>query len=582
MAVSTVNPAAGWRALFPPAQWLAGYQSRWLKADLIAGVTLAAYAVPVSMAYASLAGLPPYHGIYCYLLGGLFYAALGTSRQLAVGPTSAVALLVGATVAGMADGDPARWLAIASLTALAVAALSVLAWLLRLSGLVNFISNTILLGFKAGAALTIAMTQLPKLFGVKGGGDNFFERVWVLGGQLGGTNVAVLGLGLAALALLLLGDRFLPGRPTALFVVVLATVVVSLTALEQAGVATVGALPAGLPALKLPSLRLRDVDGILPLSCACFLLAYIEGISAARTLAAKNGEEIDARQELLGLGAANLAVAFGQGFPVAGGLSQSAVNDKAGARTPLALVFASLALAACLLFLTELLGNLPTVVLAAIVLVAVGGLIDVRALRHRWRVSRLELWIALVALVGVLLLGILKGVLVAVIVSVLVLLAVVARPHVAFLGRIRGTQRFSDLERHPDNEELPGVVIFRVESSLLYFNADHVRQVVWARLQATPQLRLVVCDLSESPLIDVAGADMLAGLHRDLAARDVRMRVVGAHAKVRDLLRAEGLEEKVGYLGRHMSVEQAIVEFQVGPAAGLPHDAVQPGGDARS
>jgi high affinity sulfate transporter 1 len=545
----------------PPAQWLPAYRARWLPSDIVAGVTLAAYAIPVSMAYATLAGLPPYLGIYCYLLGGLFYAALGTSRQLAIGPTSAIALLVGATVAGMADGDPSRWAQIAALSALVVAGLCLLAWLLQLSGLVSFISETILVGFKAGAALSIAMTQLPKLFGVPGGGESFFERVWTLAGQLGETNLAVLGLGLAALALLLIGEQRLPGRPIALLVVALSTVVVSLTPIASWGVATVGALPAGLPAFSLPSLQLRDVDGILPLSCACFLLAYIESISAAKTLAAKNNDAIDPRQELLALGAANLAVAFGQGFPVAGGLSQSAVNDKAGARTPLALLFASLTLAACLVFLTGLLGNLPTVVLAAIVLVAVRGLIDLRALRHLWRVSSLEFKISMVALVGVLLLGILKGVLVAAVASLLMLLAGVAHPHVAFLGRIPGTRRYSDLQRHPDNEVLPGIVIFRPESSLLYFNVEHVRQAVWTRVQVTPELRLVISDLSASPLVDVAGADMLAGLHRDLAKREVRLRVAEAHAKTRDLLRAEGLEERVGYLGRHMSVDQAITEM---------------------
>jgi high affinity sulfate transporter 1 len=420
--VSTLNSASGWRSLLPAAQWLSGYEARWLKSDIIAGVVLAAYAVPVSMAYASLAGLPPHYGIYCYLLGGLCYAIFGPSRQLAIGPTSAIAMLVGATIADMANGDSARWAEIAALTALVVAALSVLAWLFRLSALVSFISETILVGFKAGAALTIAMTQLPKLFGVKGGGQHFFERAWTLAGQLGETNFVVLGMGLAALALLLLGDKFLPARPIALLVVALAIVVVSLTPLEELGVATVGALPAGLPLIRVPSVRLRDADGILPLSCACFLLAYIEGVSAARTLAAKNDYEISPRQELLALGAANLAVAFGQGFPVAGGLSQSAVNDKSGAKTPLALVFASVTLAACLLFLTGLLANLPTVVLAAIVLFAVRGLIDVHALRHLRQVSRLEFRIAIVALVGVLLLGILKGVLFAAIASLLMLL----------------------------------------------------------------------------------------------------------------------------------------------------------------
>lgn len=560
--VSKLLSLASWRSVVPALQWLGGYRRAWLTSDLIAGVTLAAYAIPVSMAYATLAGLPPQYGIYCYLLGGLSYAVFGTSRQLAIGPTSAISLLVGATVGGMAGGDLERWAQIASLAALAVAGLSVLAWLLRLSGLVSFISETILVGFKAGAALTIAMTQLPKLFAVPGGGEHFFERVWTLAAQLGDTNLTVLGLGLAALALLLLGEKYLPGRPIALAVVALAIVVVSVTSLTDSGVAIVGALPAGLPDLRLPALALRDVDGILPLAGACFLLSYIEGVSAARTLAARHDCEIDPRQELLALGAANLAVAFGQGFPVAGGLSQSAVNDKAGACTPLALVFASFTLAACLLFLTELMGNLPTVVLAAIVLVAVKGLIDLSALRRLRQVSRLEFRISMVALVGVLLLGILKGVLLAAVASLLMLLAGAARPHVAFLGRIPGTRRFSDLERHPDNEALLGIVIFRVESSLLYFNAEHVRRTVWSKLQATPELRAVVCDLSDAPMVDVAGARLLAGMHAELAKRHIPLRVVEAHAKVRDLLRAEGVEERIGYLGRHMSVEQALAEIR--------------------
>jgi MFS superfamily sulfate permease-like transporter len=238
------------------------------------------------------------------------------------------------------------------------------------------------------------------------------------------------------------------------------------------------------------------------------------------------------------------------------------VNDKAGARTPLSLLFASLTLTACLLFLTGLLANLPNVVLAAVVLVAVRSLIDLRALRHLWRVSRLEFEIAMVAFAGVLLLGILKGVLLAAVASLLMLLAGVARPHVAFLGRVPGTRRYSDLARHPDNEELLGIVVFRVEASLLYFNAEHVRRVVGERLRAIGPLRLVVCDLSDAPLVDVAGARMVAGLSHELAKREVGLRVAGAHARVRDLLRAEGLEELVGYLGRHLTVDQAIAELQ--------------------
>lgn len=248
-----------------------------------------------------------------------------------------------------------------------------------MSSLVNFISETILLGFKAGAALTIALTQLPKLFGVKGGGEHFFERLVILGGQLLDTNLAVLALGLTALAVLLMGERLLPGKPVALFVVVSSIIALSITPLGDLGLSVVGALPQGLPDFHPPGLRLRDVDGVIPLAFACLLLAYVESVSAARTLAQAHGYEIDPRQELLGIGAANLAAAFRQAYPVAGGLSHSSVNDKAGAKTPLALVIASATIGLCLIYLTGLLSNLPNVVLAAIVLVAVKGLIDIRA-----------------------------------------------------------------------------------------------------------------------------------------------------------------------------------------------------------
>lgn len=559
------GPVRGWRAVFPPAQWLAAYRPQWVTQDAIAGVTLAAYGIPVSLAYASLAGLPPQYGIYCYLVGGLFYALFGSSRQLAIGPTSAISMLVGITVADMAQGDPGRWADIAALTALVMAGMCLFAWVLRLSSLVNFISETILLGFKAGAAFTIALTQLPKLFGVKGGGDHFFDRLATLGGQFPDTNFAVLAFGLAALAVLLMGERLLPGQPIALFVVASSIIAVSITPLGELGLAVVGALPQGLPDFHPPGLRLRDVDGVIPLAFACLLLAYVESVSAARTLGQANGYEIDPRQELLGLGSANLAAAFCQAYPVAGGLSQSSVNDKAGAKTPLALVFASATIGLCLIYLTGLLSNLPNVVLAAIVLVAVKGLIDIRELRHLWRVSRFEFSVSMVAFAGVLLLGILKGVMVAVIISMLLLIRRVANPHVAFLGRIPGTRKYSDIQRNPDNEMVPGVLVFRVDASVLYFNVEHVREAVWEKIRSTTgALKLVVCDLSTSPLVNLTGAGMLATLHTTLKGMGIRFRVVAPHAEVRDILRAEGLEERVGYFGRRVSVADVIDEFQGG------------------
>jgi high affinity sulfate transporter 1 len=560
------NAAAGWRAAFPPSLWLPAYRKQWLAHDAIAGVTLAAYGIPVSLAYASLAGLPPQYGIYGYLAGGLFYALFGSSRQLAIGPTSAISMLVGVTVAGMAGGDPARWADIAALTALVIAGMCLLAWLLRLSSIVNFISETILLGFKAGAALTIAMTQLPKLFGVPGGGEGFFERISILAGQLPGTNLAVLGFGLVALAVLLLGERFLPGRPVALVVVATSIVVLSVTPLGDLGFKVVGALPRGLPDFRLPGLRLRDVDGVIPLAFACMLLAYVESVSAARALAQAHRYEIDPRQELLGLGAANLAAGLFQSYPVAGGLSQSSVNDEAGARTPLALVFASATIGLCLLFLTGMLANLPTVVLAAIVLVAVKGLVDVGELRHVWRVSRLEFVVSMVAFAAVLLLGILQGVMVAVVVSLLLLIRRAAHPHVAFLGRIPGTRVFSDLERNPDNEGVPGALVVRVEASLLYFNVAHVRDAVWRKIGSLAEPpTLVVLDLSSSPMVDLAGARMLGTMEAALKEVGATFRLVEARAQVRDILRAEELEERVGHIDRKVSVADVIEEFQGSP-----------------
>ncbi|MGB8175559.1 MAG: SulP family inorganic anion transporter [Pseudolabrys sp.] len=556
----SINPGtrSKWSWL-PPVRWLGGYQAAWLPGDVVAGVTLAAYAIPVSLAYASLAGLPPQVGIYGYLLGGLGYALLGSSRQLAVGPTSAISLMVAASVAPMAEGDAERYVQIASLAAFTVAGLCFLAWLFRLSVLVTLISDSILVGFKIGAGLTIAMTQLPSLFGIAGGGHNFFERVYLLVGQLGHIQLVVLAMGAVAIAVLLMGERWLPGRPVALAVVALSIFLATVLGLPAIGVPVTGNIPEGLPTLAGPALRLRDVEGIVPLAAGCLLLAYIEGVSAARTFAAKHGYDLDPRQEFLGIGAANLGAALGHGYPVAGGLSQSAVNDKAGAHTPLALLAASTTLALCLLFLTGLLENLPKAVLAAVVLTAILGLFDFRGLLYMWRVSRMDFYAATIAIIGVLLLGILQGILLAALISILLLLARASRPHVALLGRVPGTNSYSDLARHPENEPLGSVIACRPEASLLYVNAGYVLETVMASvLKNRSKIRAVVCDLSASPYLDLAGARILHALHDELAAQGIALQIVGARGRVRDLLRADGLAEKVGGLERAVSLDDAI------------------------
>lgn len=547
--------------IFPPFVWLKGYSSFILKRDLVAGITLAAYGIPVSLAYATLAGLPPQYGIYGYLIGGFFYAMLGTSKQLAIGPTSAISLVIGTTIAGMANGDVQRWADIASLTALVFSVLAILAYFLRLSGIINFISESVLIGFKAGAGLTIGLTQLPKLFGVEGGGENFLGRIVTLIQQLPETNLAVLIFGIAAIVIILFGEKIVPGKPIAIVIVVISILLISLTSLGEQEFITVGFIPSGLPEFHIPSLRVRDIDGVLPLALACFLLSYIESVSAARTLAQKNGYFIDPRQELLALGVANAAVALGQGYPVAGGLSQSAINDSAGARTPLSLVFASVSIAVCLVFLTGFLQNLPTVVLAAIVLVAIKGLFEIKEMKHLYKINKQEFYVAMIALIGVVIWGILTGVLLAAIFTLLLLLKATSKPNVAFLGRIPNTKRYSDLERHPDNENIPGVLIVRIESAILYFNSENIKENIWAKINyETQPLQTVILDLSSSPHVDISGVRFLKQMFNDLKAKNISFKIAEARSEVRDILRAEKMEVLLGHISRFVSVDDLVVE----------------------
>lgn len=545
--------------LLPAEDWIKNYKKQDLKRDFMAGVTLAAYGIPVSLAYATLAGLPPQYGVYGYLIGGIFYALFGTSRQLAIGPTSAISLLVGTTIASMANGNVERWAEIASLTALIFSGMAIVAYLLRLSGIINFISETVLVGFKAGAAITIGLTQLPKLFGVKGGGDNFLERIFILFHQIPDMNTTVFIFGIIAISILIIGEKIAPQFPVAILIVILSIILISVTSLKYAEFNTVGIIPTGLPEFHLSSLRIRDVEGVLPLAMACFLLSYIESVSAGRTLAQKNGYVIDPRQELLALGVANAAVSLGHGYPVAGGLSQSAVNDAAGAKTPLSLLFASGAIACCLLFLTGYLQNLPTVILAAIVLVAIRGLFDWKEMKHLYKINKQEFAVVTVALAGVLIWGILAGVLLATIVTLLLLLKAASKPHVAFLGRIPGTRIYTDLKRHPDNEIIENILIVRVESSIFYFNAEYIKERILEKIYSEQDsLKIVILDLNSSPRIDIAGARFLKNLFVDLQKKNITLKIAEARSDVRDSLRAENLEILFGHISRSVSVDDLV------------------------
>lgn len=550
-------------SFLPIANWLPSYKKSFIRWDLVAGITLASFVLPESMAYATLAGVPTYFGIYCCLAGGLFFAFFTTSRQVAVGPTSSISLMIGSTVAVLSGGDPERWAGIAELTALVVGVLCFIAWLLKLNSIVNFISDSILLGFKAGAALSIMSTQLPKIFGVEGGGSNFFTRIWNLLEHIPELNWVVLIFGISAMVILIAGDFLLKGMPVSLLVVIAAILVVSFTNLSGAGVHVTGIIPEGLPSISRPSLRFRDVDGVLELAFACFLMGYIETISAARTFALKNNYTINARQELFSLGAANFAAAFSNAFVVSGGLSQSTVNDKSGAKTPISLIICSVTLGAILLFFTGLLRNLPEVILAVIVIHAVSGLIKIKELKKIRQLNPMEFNIAIIAIAGVLVFGILKGVMISVIMSLLLLIRRSSRPEVAVLGRIGSTSHYSDIVRHPDNIITPGIVIMRVESSILYFNAEDILEKINRHLKsAGPNTQVLVLDLAAAPYVDVAGSKMLLNLAQSFQKQAKTIRIVEALSNVREILRKQGLEEITGKISRTCTIDEAVSEFK--------------------
>jgi len=561
MATNDDGPARSsrWFAIVPAARWLRSYKPAWFRADLVAGITLAAYLLPAGLGDASLANLPPEAGLYACLFGGLVFWLFCSSRHTTITVTSAISLLTGASLGDIAGGDTTRFGALAAATALLVAVIAFVAWLAKAGSVVNFISESVMVGFKCGVALFLASTQLPKLFGIHGAHGNFWVNAGNFFKHLDQTNLTSLTIGAAALAVLVLGKIFLKNKPVALFVVVGGIVVSGWLGLEARGVKLLGEVPQGLPALGLPAILLEDWDGLLPLAFACFLLGAVETAAIGRMFTAKHGGRLDANQEFLALAGSNLAVGLGRGFPVSGGMSQSLVNEGAGARTPLSGAFAAGIILVVVLFFSHLLAALPQPVLAAVVLVAVAGLFKVSALKHLWRGDRTEFVVAIAAIVGVLGEGLLRGVMIGAIISLVLLIRRASRPHVAFLGRIPGTRRFSDCERHPDNELTPGVFIFRPESGLIYFNMDHVRDTILDRVRAeTVPPRLVVLDLSAAPRVDMHSAQMLGSLADELTATGIRVQAVEARSSVRERLRSESVDTKLGGINRYTSVADAL------------------------
>jgi high affinity sulfate transporter 1 len=549
----------------PALDWLRTYDRAWLRGDVVAAITLAAYLLPASLGDASLANLPPEAGLYACLFGGLVFWLFCSSRHTAITVTSAISLLVGASLGELAGGDATRFAALAAGTAILVALIAFLAWLVKAGVLVNFISESVMTGFKCGVALFLASTQVPKLLGFHGTHGDFWENSGHILRHLGETNPASLALGGGSLAILVLGKVFLRNKPVALGVVIGGIVASSALALNARGVKLLGDVPQGIPPVGWPAIQASDLNHLFPLAFACFLLGAVETAAIGRMFAAQHGGRLDANREFLALAAANLASGLGSGFPVSGGMSQSLVNEGGGARTPLSGALAAGIILGVVLFLSSLLSALPQPVLAAVVLVAVAGLFKLSTLRQLWRGDRAEFVVAMAAILGVLGSGLLRGVMIGAILSLVQLLRHASRPHVACLGRIPGTRRFSDRERHPTNEPIPGALILRPESNLMYFNVDHVSDTIvgQARQDATPPTRVVILDLSAAPHVDLQSAHALAGLADELAAAGMRLQVVEARSAVRERLRGEGLDARLGGVDRHTSVADAVDALQL-------------------
>jgi SulP family sulfate permease len=546
----------------PALTWLRSYNLSWLRGDVLASVTLAAYLLPAALGDASLANLPPETGLYACLFGSLVFWIFCGSRYTAVSVTSAISLVIGTSLAEMTGGNTARFGALATGTALLVALIAFIAWLAKAGVMVHFISESVMTGFKCGVALFLASTQLPKLFGFHSAHGSFWENAGHFFRHLNETNSMSLLVGGSALALLIVGKVFLKHKPVALFVVIGGIVAASTFALKAHGVELIGAVPQGIPPLRLPAISWHDLNQLLPLAFACFLLGAVETAAIGRMFVAKHGGRFDANQENLALAASNLTAGLGGGFPVSGGTSQSLVNEEGGARTPLSTALAAVFILVVVLFFSHLLSALPQPVLAAVVLVAVAGLLNVSTLKELWRNDRSEFVVAMAAFGGVLTSGLLRGVMIGAAISLVQLVRVSSRPHVALLGRIPGTRRFSDCDRHADNERIPNVMIFRPESGLVYFNVDNVYDAILKRVRAEPTPpKLVVLDLSAAALVDMQSAHTLAGMASELIAERIEFHVVEARSSVRDRLRREGVDGKFGGINRFTTVADVIEHF---------------------
>ncbi len=547
----------------PVTEWARSYNKEFLRPDVIAGITVGAFTIPEAIAFVSLAGLPPEVGLYSAVVGLLVYMILGSSRQLSIGPTSTLSILVGATLGSLMIVNSGQYAMIASLVAVVAGGLAILSWVFRLGFIVKFISKTVLTGFLAGIALFIASGQLPKIFGISGTSGNFFERIYYLLVHLDQTNVVTLAIGVGGIVFLILATSKFPKLPNTLFLVLGSIVIITFTNLTALGVSIVGSIPPGLPALLIPNPSLIDVNTLLTLAATVFLVSYIEGFLFASEYAAKNKYKVDGNQELLALGVSNVAVGFFQGLPIGGALSRTALNDETGAKTPLAGGVCALVIIFVLLFFTGLFYNLPEAILAAIVLFVIRALIDIPHIRTIYRFSKIEFAIAMVTLFSVLIFGALEGIVIGVLLSVVGLLKNMYNPHIAILGRIPGTDQFLDIKRRPESEIISHTLIVRVDGSQIFLNTDCIKNTIIDLVDKEyKDTKLFVLDFEASSFIDYTGIEMLQDLYEELKQRGIKIKAANMYGPLRDFIRKTKLEDEIVDSEVCLSIEECIERWE--------------------
>ncbi|MEZ5246115.1 MAG: solute carrier family 26 protein [Acidimicrobiales bacterium] len=563
------------RKLLPILTWAPRYEGRDLRSDLTAGLTVGAMLVPQAMAYALLAGLPPEVGLYAATIPVIVYALFGTSRQLAVGPVAIVSLLTASALAPLVEEGTAGYLGAAALLAVMVGIVHIVLGAGRLGFLVNFLSHSVLVGFTAAAAIIIGFSQAKHIFGISTARkDQFYETVLEFFDNVGDTNSTTLILGGTALLSLFLFKRFAPRVPAALVVVVGSILAVELFDLEARGVKVVGDIPDSLPAFGLPDFSGSLVADLAAAAMVITLVGFMESIAVAKVYARRHRYDVDANRELIGLGAANVAAGFFGGYPVTGGFSRTAVNDTAGARTPLASLITAGIVLATIAFLTPFFASLPDAALGAIIIMAVIGLVDVGEMRHIARVKKTDLIGLAVAFVATLALGIEVGILVAVVASMLVVFARMSMPHSAVLGHVAGTTSYRNVERFPEARTVDGIHIVRVDAALSFVNALNVKKLLLGAADAmTDAPRVLVLDASGINDLDATGAEMLDELLVEMDDRGVGFHLCDVKGPVRDVLRNAGLWERLGDRV-HTSTNDAvaaIVADRPGPADQRTH-----------